>query len=87
VRYGGDEFLVVMGGATRSDAEHILDRLRDGLTDVSFSAGIAEYFAGVTSPQDLVDRADRDLYAGRRARATAAARSDMPQRQPSGVNS
>ncbi len=76
VRYGGDEFLFVLTGATASDAEIMVDRLRTEL-DVSmrFSAGVAEYHPSVTSPADLIDRADRALYAGRRARGGSVTRA------------
>jgi diguanylate cyclase (GGDEF)-like protein len=69
VRYGGDEFLVLMTGASRADAEQIVSRIRSRQPDVRFTAGIAEYSAAVNSPQGLVDRADCDLYATRRRRA------------------
>ena len=70
VRYGGDEFLILMTGASHADAEQIVSRIRGRLPEIGFTAGTAEYSAGVSSPQDLVDRADRDLYATRRKRAS-----------------
>jgi diguanylate cyclase (GGDEF)-like protein len=78
VRYGGDEFLIVMAGAAREDAEQIMDRIRDSVAEIGFSAGIGEYSAVVNSPQELVDLADRDLYAGRRLRGNNG-RSSRPR--------
>lgn len=73
VRYGGDEFMIVMGGASRADAEQIIARIRSTTTEIGFTAGVAEYSEALTSPQDLVDRADRDLYAARRRRIAGTA--------------
>src|SRR5688500_17341433 len=54
VRYGGDEFLIVMSGASCDDAEHIVTRIGGHLPEVRFSAGIAEYAAPMNSPQELI---------------------------------
>jgi diguanylate cyclase (GGDEF)-like protein len=85
VRYGGDEFLVVMGGASRSDADQIVARLRGGMTEIGFTAGVAEYSAALNSPQELVDRADRDLYATRRKRALAHGAAELRLRNNGGT--
>ena len=66
VRYGGDEFLIVMAGAAQSDAEQIVARIQATMTEIGFTAGVAEYSTALTSPQELVERADRALYAKRR---------------------
>jgi diguanylate cyclase (GGDEF)-like protein len=69
-RIGGDEFLLMLVGAGRTDAEQVLDRLRQHWTEVggsvSFSAGIA------TGEQDLMRLADEHMYANKRSRGLPA---------------
>jgi diguanylate cyclase len=72
VRYGGDEFLVVMPDTTANQAACGLQRLLGNVVlwnqnpevrevHLSFSAGIAEYKSGVTLGE-LIDEADRKMY-------------------------
>ncbi len=76
-RIGGDEFAVVLGGATRLDAERVAKRLQGELSaartsgqDIQASFGIA-----VREPDEatdkLVERADRLLYRAKRRRSVA----------------
>lgn len=69
-RIGGDEFLVLVVGAARAEAEQILDRLRARWTElgepVGFSAGIA------VGERDLLRLADEHLYANKRSRGLSA---------------
>jgi diguanylate cyclase (GGDEF)-like protein len=69
-RIGGDEFLLMLVGADRTEAEQALDRLRRRWADsgepVSFSAGIA------SGEQDLMRLADQHMYANKRARELPA---------------
>lgn len=60
VRYGGDEFIVVMPGANVGAAEAVIARLRAS-APLPASAGIAVLGPG-DAPQDLIGRADRALY-------------------------
>ncbi len=67
VRFGGEEFLVVLPDCTIGDATEIVERLR-GATPFAqtCSAGLALWRAGETV-DDLVARADRALYEAKAA--------------------
>lgn len=69
-RIGGDEFLLLLVGADRTEAEQALDQLRQRWTEigepVSFSAGIA------SGEQDLMRLADEHMYANKRSRGLPA---------------
>ena len=73
-RYGGEEFLVVLPGATQATAQAVAERMRttiaahpetvgDVTIKLSVSAGVAssEVFPGVSS-EELITRADVALY-------------------------
>lgn len=71
VRYGGDEFLLVLPGSDRAGAETLLHRVRERLGErAAISAGVAEYDPGMRTAEELIESADRDLYQakGRRGR-------------------
>lgn len=69
-RIGGDEFLIMLVGADRTEAEQVLDRLRHRWVEVGasvdFSAGIA------VGEQDLLRLADEHMYANKRSRGLPA---------------
>jgi diguanylate cyclase (GGDEF)-like protein/PAS domain S-box-containing protein len=74
VRFGGEEFLVVLPDTSPEQATEIVERLRAATpADQTCSAGLAcwDY---VESAEDLVDRADSALY-----RAKAAGRDQLAQ--------
>jgi diguanylate cyclase (GGDEF)-like protein len=68
IRLGGDEFLCALPGVTLIEARRRLDdlrsELRDGPAIRSMSFGLSELGDG-DSPQELIDRADRELLAAR----------------------
>jgi diguanylate cyclase (GGDEF)-like protein len=73
-RMGGDEFLVLLAECSTNQVEAFLARLRHIEADcggqkipIRFSAGWVGYERGETTEQFL-DRADRTLYADKRAR-------------------
>jgi diguanylate cyclase (GGDEF)-like protein len=72
-RLGGDEFVVVMPGATRREAEAVLERLREA-HPVSWSAGVAYWRPG-ESLEACVARADRRLYQVKASRADRGLRA------------
>jgi len=75
-RYGGEEFAIIMPGASLSQATAILDDIREGFsalefvfgethTRLTFSAGIAE-FPRFSEPERLAEAADEALYRAKR---------------------
>jgi len=77
VRYGGEEFVIVIGGATQREAEIVAERLRSQIEDFPFCVN-NEVQITVTvsigtavchddeSPEELIERVDRALYAAKR---------------------
>lgn len=74
-RYGGDEFVCILPGASLDGASPIFDAVVESFVEVggdrSFSVGLAELREG-DSPETLIARADTALYE---ARARAAGRT------------
>jgi diguanylate cyclase (GGDEF)-like protein len=68
-RVGGDEFAIVLSGASRLDAERVMRRLRERI-EASF--GIAVHQPG-EDPEQLVARADAALYEIKKRREESAA--------------
>ena len=72
-RIGGDEFAVILDGASESDARWVVARLALALgVGRSASAGVATW-DGAESPEALVQRADESMYRSKRARGAARA--------------
>lgn len=73
-RQGGDEFLALLPGERAMGAARFAERVREAVADaprarkenVSVSAGVAAYDPTMSTPKDLLDAADRALYAGKR---------------------
>ncbi len=76
VRYGGEEFLVLLPSTGASKAHDIAERMRlalqeetffagDAPIEVRISVGIAEHLRGSDSPTTLIRRADSALYAAK----------------------
>lgn len=67
VRYGGDEFLVLLPGETGKGAAALIGRVQTRLAGkVEFSAGTAEYHKGLHTSVELIAEADRNLYQVKR---------------------
>jgi diguanylate cyclase (GGDEF)-like protein len=65
-RYGGEEFAVLLTATDASQAEQLIETLRNCVPlDETVSAGIAQW-DGVESGPELFARADRALYAAKR---------------------
>jgi diguanylate cyclase (GGDEF)-like protein len=80
-RIGGDEFAAVLVGVSAIEAEERCDRVRRAASTsapdehpLTVSIGIAELEQGKLDTLDeLIDAADRAMYAGRRMRRRARA--------------
>jgi diguanylate cyclase (GGDEF)-like protein/PAS domain S-box-containing protein len=67
LRYGGEEFLVVLPACGAADATEIVERLRAATPEQqTCSAGLAVWLPG-ESVDDLVGRADKALYEAKEA--------------------
>jgi diguanylate cyclase (GGDEF)-like protein len=88
VRLGGDEFMALLPECRAEEVRHVLARIEglqiicnDERISLQFSRGWTDYKPG-ESPQELLQRADQELYANKRAgkRSSAAATSSpVPQ--------
>lgn len=71
-RYGGDEFIAILSGTPEDGARVHLGRIIEAaaadpsLCGLGISAGVAAFSPEMENPQDLVQAADRDLYACKR---------------------
>jgi diguanylate cyclase (GGDEF)-like protein len=84
VRYGGDEFLVILADTSRDAAAGVVQRIKAYVRDwnhgghlegfeVSLSIGVAEWTDGQTL-DDVLDTADREMFTfkGERSRAVGS---------------
>lgn len=87
-RYGGEEFLVILPGASRAEALAVSEHLRRKVENLSIdsdgqaltlttSIGVASLIEGRDTPDQLMHRADRALY-----RAKAAGRNRVAIHAP-----
>jgi diguanylate cyclase (GGDEF)-like protein len=84
VRLGGDEFMALLPECRAEEVRHVLARI-EGLEfefneekiSLHFSRGWTDYKAGET-PQELLNRADQELYANKRAGKRASALTQSP---------
>ena len=79
-RYGGEEFLLVLPGASKDQALSVAERIRSGIAKHSFplgqgqpmgratiSGGVATFPMDSREPAELLKRADEALYQAKRA--------------------
>ena len=77
VRYGGDEFLMILANTSAVDSARVVDRIRAYVRDwnraghlqnfeVSLSIGVAEWADGKTL-DEILDSADQQMYAAKGA--------------------
>lgn len=72
-RQGGDEFSVILNGATIEEAKQIMQQIRDAVVaaditaekiHITLSGGVAKYTGGCT--QELIKKADQLLYQAKK---------------------
>jgi diguanylate cyclase (GGDEF)-like protein len=79
VRYGGDEFLIILPESTETHAETVCKRIREHVGrwnesgqlkgfDLALSIGVAQWRDGATLDETL-DTADQKMYAAKNARS------------------
>lgn len=89
VRYGGDEFLIILADTSAADAGVVINRTRTYLMDwnneghldsfpLSVSIGICEWAEGM-SLDEVLDTSDRAMYA-EKAHAAAAGVGTLPSK-------
>jgi diguanylate cyclase (GGDEF)-like protein len=72
VRYGGDEFLLVLPGTSGEGAESTVARIRERLAArVALSAGVVEYDPSLRSADDFIAAADREMYRNKHNRRSS----------------
>ena len=82
VRYGGDEFVLVLPGQKREQARMTAEGIRSDfmtaqiednrLKDIDISIGIASTEFGAHGREDILDLANRDMYIVKRTKTSAA---------------
>lgn len=87
VRFGGDEFVVLLPGAGQAEADRLGERARQALCEsvlgssdegaaeippVSFSLGVATFPEDGATGEEVLDHADRRLYSEKRERRPVA---------------
>ena len=76
VRYGGEEFVIIMPETSKEDAVRVADRVRRAIEElelpetdpadgVTMSLGIASYPADAFAPEALIRCADRAMYTAK----------------------
>ncbi len=77
IRYGGDEFVVILPGSGSEEAREVAERIRLAIRQHRFlgregrhirltaSIGVATYPTSASSREELIDQADRAMYRGK----------------------
>lgn len=81
-RYGGDEFVILFSRCDKKTAYDIVSRLLDEthnidtITEISFSAGIADFQEAQRLNQDILKIADQRMYAAKKKGKNSVALSE-----------
>lgn len=74
VRYGGDEFAIILLQSKRQDTEKIMQEINEKIKNMNFaikepvslSYGICEYKESISKWSEMVELADKDLYINKK---------------------
>lgn len=69
VRYGGEEFLVLLHNTEAKEADETAERIRQMVaekTAVTVSLGVSSYDNGIFDPKEIIDKADKALYLAKK---------------------
>lgn len=87
-RYGGDEFALILRGATEREARPTIDRIRSAIAaldvpgaTLTACVGVAEHSSG-EGPEELVGRADEALREAKQAEGPGSLRRALSPSQP-----
>lgn len=87
-RYGGEEFCILLPQIELAAAEHAAERLREALSaepvgeiKVTASFGVSSWSLGAKHPQEMMDQADKALYAAKRAGRNRVMRFDLAPKE------
>ncbi len=91
-RYGGEEFTILMPHSNVDEAGEMAEKFRAeievrhcGGLDITSSFGVSAKSLGAASPQDMLDQADKSLYAAKRGgRNKVVQWNTLPADAPSG---
>jgi diguanylate cyclase (GGDEF)-like protein len=82
-RYGGEEFCILLPQIDLAEAERAAERLRRAIADkqmgearVTASFGVSSWCLGAKHPQEMLEQADKALYAAKRSGRNKVARYD-----------
>jgi diguanylate cyclase (GGDEF)-like protein len=78
-RYGGKEFLIMLPDASLEHGCATAERIRLAISenaDVTISLGVASYESGIEGQEDLINQADKALYAAKEAGRNQVKRMD-----------
>jgi diguanylate cyclase (GGDEF)-like protein len=83
-RYGGDEFAIILPGASESEARILAGRIEKAVAGggATLSIGGATFPSHATSLEDLILRADEALYAAKHAGRACIRWSETPAAAP-----
>ncbi|SDW84309.1 diguanylate cyclase (GGDEF) domain-containing protein [Tepidimicrobium xylanilyticum] len=77
IRYGGDEFLILLFNQDKRAAKKVIERIRKEINElnagqrisIQISAGVA-YYNSLINVGDIIKMADRDLYKEKQMKKT-----------------
>ena len=86
-RYGGEEFCILLIGATSDEAEQVAERARATIGRDGFTAsfGLSSIESGAQDPGEMIDQADKALYMSKNTGRNRVTRWDLVADLPTPV--